>query len=74
MSVDTTPDADADGEQYYLVSSTATTKRRHQPDESGDEPACRAHLRREDAHWRKMTARQTVFYDDCTACFDGGDA
>lgn len=58
-----------DDEAYYLVSPTATTKKRHRPDETGDEPACRAFLQRDGAQWRKLSARQTVLYDDCTNCF-----
>ncbi|WP_435180801.1 hypothetical protein [Halorussus sp. AFM4] len=60
-----------DAEQYYLVSPSATTKKRHRPDETGDEPACRAFLKRDDATWRKLSPRQTVFYDDCSNCFPG---
>ncbi|NEU58353.1 hypothetical protein [Halorussus sp. MSC15.2] len=55
--------------EYYVVSPSPTTKKRHRPDETGDEPACRAFLHRDDAEWRKLTPRQTVFYDDCTNCF-----
>lgn len=55
--------------EYYLVSPSPNTKKRHRPDETGDEPDCRTFLHRDDAGWRKLTPRQTVFYDDCTNCF-----
>lgn len=58
-----------DGAEYYLVSPSPTTKKRHRPGETGDEPACRAFLQREDAAWRRLSARQTVMYDDCRNCF-----
>jgi hypothetical protein len=58
-----------DDEERYLVSPTATGKKRHRPNGSGDHPACRAFLQREDAEWRTLSARQTVFYDDCANCF-----
>ncbi|UPV75970.1 hypothetical protein M0R89_07895 [Halorussus limi] len=61
--------APENSEERYLVSPTATGKKRHRPDETGDEPACRAFLQRDDAEWRRLSARQTVFYDDCTNCF-----
>ncbi|WP_115862549.1 hypothetical protein [Halorussus litoreus] len=61
--------ASENGEEYYLVSPTPTTKKRHRPDETGEEPACRAFLQREDAGWRKLSNRQTVLYDDCKNCF-----
>lgn len=64
-----TPDAPEATEEYYLVSSSPNTKKRHRPDETGEEPACRTFLHRDDAGWRKLSARQTVFYDDCTNCF-----
>lgn len=64
-------DADA-RERYYLVTPSATAKKRHRPDDTGDEPTCRAFLSREDASWRKLSARQTVFYGDCKQCFPGG--
>ncbi|MFC4548752.1 MULTISPECIES: hypothetical protein [Halorussus] len=64
-----TSDAPGDAEGYYIVSPSPTTKKRHRPDETGDEPACRTFLHRDDAGWRKLSARQTVFYDDCTRCF-----
>lgn len=60
-----------DADRYYLVSPSATTKKRHRPDGTGDEPACRAFLKRDDATWRKLSPRQTVFYDDCSNCFPG---
>jgi hypothetical protein len=62
-------DAPEDGERYYLVSPSPNTKKRHRPDGTGDEPACRAFLHRDDAGWRKLTHHQTVFYDDCSNCF-----
>ena len=62
------------GSQEYLVSPTATTKKRHRPDESGEEPACRAFLAREEAEWRRLSASQTVLYDDCANCLPDGDA
>ncbi|UPW02034.1 hypothetical protein M0R88_08045 [Halorussus gelatinilyticus] len=68
--------AEADGERdRYLVSPTATTKKRHRPDETGEKPACRAFLQQDDARWRKLGARQTVLYDDCSNCFpsDAGE-
>jgi hypothetical protein len=64
-----------DAVEYYLVSPSPNTKKRHRPDETGDEPACRAFLHRDDAGWRTLSARQTVFYDDCTNCFpSSGDS
>ena len=64
-----------ESEEYYLVSPSPNTKKRHRPDETGDEPDCRAFLHRDDAGWRKLSPGQTVFYDDCTNCFPrGGDS
>lgn len=68
-----TDDGDA-RERYYLVTPSATTKKRHRPDDTGDEPSCRAFLGRENASWRKLSPRQTVFYDDCKRCFPEIDA
>lgn len=68
-------DDPADGEEYYLVSPSPNTKKRHRPDETGEEPDCESFLHRDDAGWRRLSARQTVFYDDCRYCFpSGGDS
>ena len=69
-------DAREAAETYYLVSPSPNTKKRHRPDDTGDEPACSAFLHRDDAGWRKLSPRQTVFYDDCKYCFprEGGSA
>ncbi|WP_137286493.1 hypothetical protein [Halorussus salinisoli] len=73
MSVERDAPADSEPpEEYYLVSQSPTTKKRHRPDDTGDDPACRAFLQRDDATWRKLTPRQTVFYDDCANCFPRG--
>lgn len=65
--------APEDAGEYYLVSPSANTKKRHRPDRTGDAPACRAFLHRDDAQWRKLGPRQTVLYDDCTNCFPQGN-